>query len=179
MAIWVNEPPSWDESDGVLRLETSASSDFWRRTHYGFIRDSGHLRATPVAGDFTATVEVEGEYRTLYDQAGLMVRVDDEHWMKCGIEFVDDRQYASVVVTREYSDWSVVPLSGSPARMGFRVARTGDTLEIAWALPGEPWMTMRTAYLPMPEAVLVGPMAASPERAGLVARFHGFRVEQP
>ena len=36
--------------------------------------------------------------------------------MKCGIELVDGVQHASVVVTREYSDWSVVPLPRRPAR---------------------------------------------------------------
>jgi regulation of enolase protein 1 (concanavalin A-like superfamily) len=179
MAIWINEPPQWDETSATLSLVTGDRTDFWRRTHYGFINDNGHLYGEAVTGDFVASVEVEGEYETLYDQAGLMVRVDDERWMKCGVEYVDGRQYASVVVTRDYSDWSVVPLSGMPERMRFRIARTGDTLEVAWAIPGEPWLMMRTAHLPMPDEVLVGPMAASPERAGFVARFREFAIERP
>jgi regulation of enolase protein 1 (concanavalin A-like superfamily) len=178
MAIWINEPPRWSEESGSLTLETAHGCDFWRRTQYGFIRDDGHFRAHEVSGDFSATVEVEGRYETLYDQAGLMVRVDEERWMKCGIEFFEDRQFASVVVTREYSDWSVTPVPGLPDRMRFRVTRSGDTLEIFWSRPGEPWTMMRTAYLPMGATVKVGPMAASPERAGFVARFLDFRIEQ-
>ena len=38
-----------------------------------------------------------------YDQAGLMVRLDPQHWLKCGIEYVDGRQCASAVVTRRLS----------------------------------------------------------------------------
>jgi regulation of enolase protein 1 (concanavalin A-like superfamily) len=40
-----------------------------------------------------------------------MIRVDETIWLKTGIEFVDGVQHISAVVTRDYSDWSVVKLS--------------------------------------------------------------------
>ncbi len=38
---WLNEPPAWNDADGVLTMTTGDKTDFWRETHYGFIRDSG------------------------------------------------------------------------------------------------------------------------------------------
>lgn len=179
MATWLNEPATWTESGTGLSFTTDPGSDFWRKTHYGFVRDSGHFLGTEIAGDFAAEVEVAGEYRTLYDQAGLMVRVGETTWMKCGIEFVDGRQNASVVVTRDFSDWSMAPLPDRPASVKFRVVRRGETLEVFWAYPGADWIAMRVAHLPMADAVLVGPMAASPEDRGFDVAFNRFRIEQP
>ncbi len=59
--IWLNEPSKWSEA-----------------THYGFIRDTGHVRHATVESDFVADVVVEGAYRDRYDEAGLMLRLDAE-----------------------------------------------------------------------------------------------------
>ncbi len=179
MATWLNEPTDRTATETGLSLTTDPGSDFWRKTHYGFVRDNGHFHGEHVTGDFDAEVEVAGEYRTLYDQAGLMVRVDETTWMKCGIEFVEGRQHASVVVTRDYSDWSICPLDDLPPRVRFRVVRRGDTLEVFWARPGADRIALRVAHLPMPDTVLTGPMAASPEDLGFAVTFTGYRIEQP
>lgn len=181
MATWLNEPKYWSEAaDGTrLRMTTEPGTDFWRRTHYGFERDSGHFLGHRVAGDFDAEVAVAGAFRTLYDQCGLMVRVDGESWMKCGIEFVDGRQYASAVVTRGFSDWSVAPIAAPPPAVRFRVTRRADALEVSWSIDGAGWTLLRLAHLPMPHVVAVGPMAASPGEAGFEVVFEGFAVVPP
>jgi len=173
---WLNEPPTWEHHGDTLVVTAGPGTDFWRRTHYGFIRDNGHLYGHRVTGDFSAEVLVRGAYAAQYDQAGLMVRVDETTWLKCGIELVDGRQQASAVVTREFSDWSVVPLAGSPAALTLRVQRTGDALEVRYAVDGGPEELLRLAHLPMGESVLVGPMCAAPDGPGFVARFEGFVV---
>ena len=79
-----------------------------------FERDNGHFYYRSLPGDqsFTATVNVRGKYHTLYDQGGLMLRIDEKNWIKCGVEYVDGQQFASVVVTvNGWSDWSVVPIN--------------------------------------------------------------------
>ncbi|MCB0024316.1 MAG: DUF1349 domain-containing protein, partial [Caldilinea sp.] len=70
---WLNEPRTWEIDGDTIRVTADAGSDFWRKTHYGFIRDNGHVLYTTVAGDFEVTVKVAGGYHELYDQAGLMV----------------------------------------------------------------------------------------------------------
>ena len=62
------------------------------------------------------TITFQGDYETLYDQAGMMVRIDDTHWIKLGIEHSDNITNFSIVVTRGQSDWSVFgqPLLSGP-----------------------------------------------------------------
>ena len=57
---WLNAPPSWSEDGGgALRLRTASGTDFWCKTHYGFVRDNGHFRHERVSGDFVARVRIE------------------------------------------------------------------------------------------------------------------------
>lgn len=104
---WLNEPAHWQANEAGLTLTTDEKTDFWRETHYGFTRDSGHFLAFPTTDGFTAQIRVQGEFRTLYDQAGLMVRIDEKRWMKTGVEFTDGEAFLSTVVTDGRSDWSV------------------------------------------------------------------------
>jgi len=175
---WLNEPPEWEERDGVLRLVTAPESDLWRKTHYGFLNDSGHALLQEASGPFTAEAEFTGEWTTLYDQAGLLVRVDEANWMKCGVEYVDGALLASAVVTRDYSDWSVSPLPAGAERerVRIRVKREGQTLQVWWALRGVDWTLLRVAHLPMDDTVLVGPAAASPGERGVSVTFGRFAV---
>ena len=40
---WLNEPASWSGSLDALTVQCEPGTDFWRTTHYGFVRDSGHF----------------------------------------------------------------------------------------------------------------------------------------
>ncbi len=40
---WYNEPPVWEVKDEAIAITSGAKTDFWRETHYGFIRDNGHF----------------------------------------------------------------------------------------------------------------------------------------
>ena len=84
---WMNDPASWEPATGGLRVHSRAKTDFWRKAFYGYITDNGHFLHLPVSGDFIFQARVTGQYAALYDQAGLMVRLDAENWMKCGTEF--------------------------------------------------------------------------------------------
>jgi hypothetical protein len=53
---------------------------------YGYITDNGHFFYLPVSGNFVFEARVDGQYAALYDQAGLMVRIDAQNWAKCGTE---------------------------------------------------------------------------------------------
>ena len=86
---WMNEPPEWSERDSAVLFTTGDRTDFWNRTVYGFRHSNGHLRYCVAKGDYTAQVIVSAAYEQLYDQAGLMLVVDEENWLKCGIEFTD------------------------------------------------------------------------------------------
>jgi hypothetical protein len=38
-----NEPPGWRGDGDTITVTTAPDSDYWRVTHYGFVRDSGHF----------------------------------------------------------------------------------------------------------------------------------------
>lgn len=175
---WFNEPPEWRLDGNTLTARAGAQTDFWRKTHDGGVRDHGHLYYQVVEGDFTAQVKVAGDYTDLYDQAGLMLRLDPTVWLKCGIEYVHGVQHASVVVTHDWSDWSVVPLENPPA-IWLRVVRHGPTVEVHYSLDGLSYVMIRQAYLTESPSLWVGPMLAAPTGGGFVAAFEGFRVSRP
>jgi len=120
---WLNPPSRWDIEQDRLSVDVSPNTDFWRKTHYGFIRDSGHFFRKQISGDFVIQVRIRGDYASLYDQGGLMLRASERYWMKCGIEYVDGTQQASVVVTNDFSDWSVTPVNTNPQEVWFRVKK--------------------------------------------------------
>ena len=171
---WLHEPPSWHEQGTTLTVTTGPKTDFWRKTHYGFIRDNGHFYGEPVRGNFVAEVKVSGQYHDLYDHAGLMVRLDEATWIKCGVEFVEGIQHVSAVVTRDYSDWSVIPAPQNPPSVWLRVTRQGDAVEIKYAFDGEHYALLRLAHLTLADTVSIGPMCASPEGNGFMVTFEQF-----
>jgi uncharacterized protein len=177
---WLNAPDEWSGDAAWLELRTSAKTDFWRETFYGFIRDNGHAFLRSVAGEFTASAKVRGDYEALYDQAGLYLRIDATHWIKAGIEFTDGLMHFSVVVTRYLSDWSVIPLpDAKPSdEVSVRLTRHGDAVRVQFAVGDAPWQLARLCPFPAADAE-IGVMACSPERAGFHAMFNDVTVGPP
>lgn len=176
---WYNEPLTWNEQANVLYVNAGAKTDFWQKTHYHFIRDNGNFYYQEVTGDFTIEVKVTGQYQTLYDQAGLMVRENENTWLKCGIEYVEGVHNISAVVTRNYSDWSVVPLSQPPVALWIKVQRRAEAVEVEYSLNGQYYQMLRLAYLTHTETLQVGLMCASPQGEGFSVVFEGWKITQP
>ncbi len=177
-AKWLNEPPDWSLDGGVLSLTTGEKTDFWQGTLYNFHRDNGHALLSPVEGDFTAVLTFEGDYQTLYDQAGMMLRVDAANWIKLGIEYTDGATNFSIVVTRGQSDWSVVQMPTISGPQQVRLTRVGDAVA-AHFHTGEEWRLLRVADFMATAAARIGPMACSPQREGFQARFLSMTVKPP
>jgi regulation of enolase protein 1 (concanavalin A-like superfamily) len=178
---WRNEPPEWRAEGDTLTMKTGRETDFWNATFYGFVRHNGHFLPHPAEGDFSASVRFSAEWGALYDQAGLMVRVDVANWMKTGIEFTDGQAHFSVVVTRDgWSDWSVLALpEAGIAGIEVRVTRHAEALRVEFRLPEGDWRLARLCHLNMDDTVEVGPMACSPQGEGLEVRFSGFAIAPP
>ena len=174
---WLNEPQKWKQEGGQLSVFADAHTDFWRKTHYGFVRDNGHFYYEKVSGNFEIETEFRGKYESLYDQAGLMVRLDEKTWMKTGIEFVNGIHHVSAVVTRDYSDWSVVPLHAYHGSLRLRLKREGGAITIEYFASDGGWVMFRTAYLSTADELEVGRMVAAPDGGGFEAVFSEFGVK--
>lgn len=173
---WNNPPTNFKESPTSLALEVPAGTDYWRVTHYGFVRDNGPFRYEVRSGNFEAKAQIHGEYHELYHQAGLMIRKDDKNWIKTGIEYVNGHQNVSAVVTRDFSDWSVLPRSDSPASIWMRLQRYNDTVQISYSLDGQKWSMVRLAYFPPQLPVQIGMVAAAPGKQPFEVIFDHFSI---
>ncbi len=177
--IWLNEPAAWRLDHEALLVTTDARTDFWRETHYGFIRDSGHLFGVATNGDFTAELRVQAAYQELYDQAGIMVRLDAANWIKAGIELSDGQAMLSSVLTLGQSDWATAAYAHDAADFRLRVTVAQGVLRLQVSADGLVWPLSRLCPFPRSDRYLVGPMCCTPERAGLDVRFSEFRVGPP
>lgn len=173
---WLNEPAVWrSEADGLMAI-TDARTDFWRQTHYGFTRDSGHFHGLETEGGFTATLRVRARYKSLYDQAGIMVRLDEANWLKAGIEISDGQAMLGSVLTVGQSDWATNAYQGDPADLWLRLTVDAGVLRLQASADGQRWPLVRLCPFPVAERYMVGPMCCTPERAGLEVRFSDFLV---
>lgn len=175
---WYNEPSNWQAENGKITITTDKETDFWRVTRHDFIADNAHFYYQNIEGDFTATVKFAGEYQDLYDQAGLMVRQDEKVWLKCGVEYLNGVQQASAVVTRDFSDWSVIPLDNNPKSSWIRMQRIGTAFEVSFSHDGESFMMIRECYLSDALSLQVGVMCASPKGDGFQTQFEDLNIEQ-
>ena len=150
---WFNEPEKWEIKDNAL---------FYYAT-YG--------------GEFEVKVKITGDYKSRFDQMGLMLRIDHENYIKAGVEFVDGKFNLSTVVTHKTSDWSVITLDKTPDFVWIKAVRRLDAVEIFYSYDDKTYTMMRNAHLQDNTPVMVGLMAASPDGNGFDAKFEYFKVK--
>lgn len=177
---WLNVPPDWSLGpDGALRVSTSLKTDFWRETYYGFTHDSGHFFGFEVPAEFACQFRVRGAYETLYDQAGIMVRVDEDHWLKAGIELTDGTAMQSSVLTDKKSDWAAAPFTGNHEDFWIRATAQSGVLRVQISADGRYWPLLRLCPFSIERGGRVGPMLCSPKRSGLEVIFSDITIGPP
>ena len=174
---WFNEPQTWEIKDNALTMSVTPKSDYWRISHYGFTVDDAPFYYATYGGEFEAKVKVTGDYQTRFDQAGLMLRIDHENYIKAGIEYVDGKFNLSTVVTHHTSDWSVITLDRPVPCVWIKAVRRLDAVEIFYSFDDKTYTMMRNAWLQDNTPVQVGLMAACPDGDGFQARFEHFQVK--
>jgi regulation of enolase protein 1 (concanavalin A-like superfamily) len=171
---WLNTPPHHRASGTILTVQAARGSDFWRHTLYGFSRDSGHALLAPMGAEGSLEVTFGGNFTHLYDQAGLMLRTDEETWIKAGAEVTDEELHLAAVVTNGHSDWSMAP--GPGLREGPITIRAswseGSVTLRARISADSPWKTFRVVpFTVVPERARAGIFVCSPEYEGLNVDF--------
>ncbi|MBE6240643.1 MAG: DUF1349 domain-containing protein [Bacteroidales bacterium] len=174
---WFNEPENWTIEDNVLMMDVTPQSDYWRISHYGFTVDDAPFLYTLRGGEFEVKVKISGDYKVRFDQAGLMLRIDAENYIKTGIEYVDGKYNLSAVVTHKTSDWSVIQLDKPVDYIWIKAVRRLDAVEIFYSFDDEEYVMMRNCWLQDNTPVMVGMMAACPDGNGFKARFEHFQIK--
>ncbi|MFC8847445.1 MULTISPECIES: DUF1349 domain-containing protein [unclassified Micromonospora] len=174
---WLHQPVRTEPTpDGGLIVEPAEGSDFWRHTSYGFVHDNGPALLAPLLSGSAVEVDFRFDFAEQFDQAGVLVRVDERNWVKAGVEVSDGQPQVGAVVTREVSDWSVAPVpEWSGRQVSVRVSRAGDALTIRARAGDEPWRLVRVSPLAPDAEAAAGPFCCAPLRSGLAVRFTGWR----
>jgi regulation of enolase protein 1 (concanavalin A-like superfamily) len=63
-----------------IKVTCPMETDFWRGTLHGFTKDDAPYYWMFADNDFEARLSIKGKFKYLYDQAGLMLRIDEENW---------------------------------------------------------------------------------------------------
>ncbi len=172
---WLNPPEDIDISDKGIEFITLPETDFWQRTHYGFRRNNGHAFLTRLWDDFSLTIQTEFFYESLFDQAGLLLYIDEDNWAKASLEYQDESygQLGSVVTQAGYSDWASTthPLAMS-SRMWYRISRREQDFLFENSHDGRAWHQMRVFHMGADlAAAKVGIYACSPQNSSFKTRF--------
>lgn len=169
---WTTPPAESVEVGTALRVTAVEGSDAWRHTAYGFVHDSAHALLAPLAVGEAMEVSFRSPWDGQFDQAGVFVQVDSEHWMKAGLEFADGHLGLGAVVTAGASDWSVGYVDEwREAEITVRVSRWKDALIVRARADAGDWRLVRVAPFAGDAVAAAGPFLAAPTRTGLVVTF--------
>ena len=161
---WFNEPEVWKIENNTLTMGVTPQSDYWRISHYGFTVDDAPFYYATYGGEFEAKVKITGNYKERFDQAGLMLRIDHENYIKAGIEYVDGKYNLSAVVTHHTSDWSVITLDKPVPYIWIKAIRRLDAVEIFYSFDDKNYTMMRNAWMQDNIPMKVGTAAQSTQR---------------
>jgi regulation of enolase protein 1 (concanavalin A-like superfamily) len=172
---WHCEPRCWFVTEDGLQIKPDAPTDFWQRTHYGHRADNGHFLYCEVDGDFVLMARVAFRPVHQYDQAGVMVRLSAECWLKASVEFEPSgpSRLGAVATSFGYSDWSTQNYSGPPHHIWLRLRREVDDYLVEASNDGEHWDLLRMAHLHggAGASAACGIYACSPVAQGFVCEF--------
>lgn len=176
---WINEPETWLAEADRLRVITDRHSDFWSLTHDGAERQSGHFFGARVTSGFTAQLRVAARCKNQGDHAGLMVRIDEQFWLRAGIGYFDDTPQLLSVLTQGRSDLALGAPLGEREEVWLRVTLSQGCLRVQASLDGLRWPLLRLASLPPANEYRVGPVCGTPERGGMEVAFSDFSLQAP
>ena len=173
---WTRPPVSLTVKDDFLIAEAAEGSDWWRTTSYGFIHDDGHALLRDFPQDSSMEVSFILNFSEQFDQCGVLIRSDEENWIKAAVEFSDGYPQLGAVVTQTRSDWSTgrVP-EWIGKEVTVRVSRKGDALTVR-AKADEDFRLVRVAPFDSRRSWKAGPMLCAPTRAGFVSTITSWRV---
>jgi uncharacterized protein len=175
---WHNEPTEWSQHRTTVMMRTPAGTDCWRKTGTDTIIDNAPFYYLEVEGDFEVRVKVRANYENPGDQAGIMVRENEEHWTKLGIQMVGDVPHMCATITHDWSDWSMHPLPHLPEYMWIHAKKIGDGLEVYISEDSFDWMQIRQGDIVDDAILQVGLYCASPDSEdGFDVVFEDFMIK--
>jgi hypothetical protein len=173
---WLNEPSEWSADGSEVFAVAEPNTDFWSITDYGYVRDNAHVYGETLSSEFKLTVRIEADYVAQYDQAGAVVRVDESHWIKTGVELFEGKLRFSTVVTIGYSNWMIADLPPGFKHLNLSLERRADAVHISYSTDEDPLQFASVAYLDPVASPLAGVMCACPQGEGFSVHFTDYEL---
>ena len=119
---WLHgEPESYAVDGGRLSVVAQPGRDWWRRTFYDPALDKkdgpAFLCRVPSRHAYAMTTAFTLEPASDGDQCGCMIWLDEDVWLKAGLEIVGGEPHLAVTSTTRFSDRSLTPWAGLSARV--------------------------------------------------------------
>ena len=194
-AIWLNQPKLSEITDQSIKITTEPNTDLWQRSYYGFRHDNAHALLFDSEINFSFTTKVSFDYRTRFEQCGLIIYLDSDNWFKASIEYENENisRLGSVVTNNGYSDWATTDIPTTTA-MWYRLNRRGPDFLIESSPNGMNFTQMRIFHLhcigktsaemgklnppaPAERPIQFGLYACSPLNSSFEARFNKFKLD--
>ena len=194
-AQWINQPKSYEITDNTVKIITEPDTDFWQRSYYGFRNDNAPALLMKSDINFSFTTKASFEYRTRFDQCGLIIYMDSDNWFKASVEYENKSfsRLGSVVTNNGYSDWATTDIS-SRTEIWYRLSRRGPDFLIEFSPDGLEFKQMRIFHIHClgetsvemgkldpaaspDQAVRFGLYACSPMESSFEAEFSDFKLE--
>ena len=177
---WINKPKQYTVEDGKIEIMTEPGTDLWQRTYYHFRNDNAPmLQMETEDSTFSFTVKASFASKNNFDQAGIVMYLDSENWLKASVEYGDEKKafLGAVVTNNGYSDWSTTQISATINTMWFRLSRRGEDFCVETSSNGNNYEQIRICHVgKATQAIRFGVYACSPEDGTFKAQFTEFEV---
>lgn len=179
---WIRAPKVFTVTEDCVEMITEPHTDLWQRTYYHFRNDNAPvLQLRTSEKFFSFVVKATFDTKVRYDQAGVVMYLDSDNWLKASMEYENDhiQRLGSVVTNNGYSDWASVDIDASIKSMWFRFSRRDDDFCIENAMDGVNFKQMRICHMfQAKDEIRFGIYACSAEDSSFRARFTDMEVTE-
>lgn len=179
---WTNPPKQYEIQEQKIQMVTEPGTDLWQRIYYKFRNDNAPvLQMDTIEKEFSFTVKADFNSRNNYDQAGIVLYLNSENWLKASVEYGDEKMafLGAVVSNHGYSDWSTSQISADIKSIWFRLSRRDDDFCVENSFDGKNFNQIRICHMfEAKEEISFGVYACSPEDGSFTATFTHFEMTE-
>ncbi|MCC5890513.1 MAG: DUF1349 domain-containing protein [Alkalibacterium sp.] len=174
------EPDNYEITETEITLHTQPHTDLWQRTYYGFQNDNApmfQVKTDERYFSFVTKVDFDSSHR--FDQAGIVLYLNSNNWIKASIEYENEhlQRLGAVVTNHGYSDWSTQDTDASVKSIWYRLSRRESDYLIEYSLDSKTFSQMRICHLHEGDGeISFGVYACSPEESSFKARFSEMEI---
>ncbi|MCJ7770016.1 DUF1349 domain-containing protein, partial [Candidatus Bathyarchaeota archaeon] len=149
--IWTHAPQAWQTSSGWLIVTPALDTNFWAGV------DTGQFLYQTISGNFTVETRISTILTTNYQQAGLMIRQDENNWSKTTFEYSDGLAVKTGVNRNGTATvGKSTSLPSGTGQVWLRVVRNGGTFIASYSLDGSTWIQHYSWSQSLQSTLMVG-----------------------